>query len=237
MAASKEPADILAYFLRSEITEPTRPVSIGQRITTAAAYTPTGNGVTTTYTVPSTPLSCVDAVTVATVAQTEWVDYTVDIEAHQVIFTTAPANGAAISITYKYVASGASNWVYGDEPRNDLEKESYPRIGVTTLDEPEIQKQGMGETDTYDGVLIQIDVLTYRNMVCTYGGVALEGHDLAAAIARSIRNELRRTFEARLAAKLFKPVILSKRSAPFEEDHNTYRHIIELRLEAFNIGE
>lgn len=238
MAASTEPADIIAFFLRSEITEPTRPVALGQRITTPVPYTPIGDGITATYTVPSIPLSCVDSVTVASVAQTEWVNYTVDTEANQVIFSVGsiPANLAAISITFKYV-SGAANWIYADEPRNDLTKESYPRIGVTALDEPEIQKQGMGETDTYDAVLLQIDVLTYKNMMCTYGGVALEGHDLAMAIARSIRNRLRRALETRLAAKIFKPVILSKRSAPFEEDQATYRHIIELRLEAFNIGE
>lgn len=232
MAASTEPADILTFFLRSEITEPTRPVALGQRMTQTTS-TPTGDGVTTTYTLASTPTCCVDSVTVTAVAKVEYVDYTVDIIANQVIFTTAPANAAAIVITYRY----GSNWIYSDSPRDDLAKSSYPRVAVTSLDEPEIAKQGMGETDTYDSVLIQVDVLTYKDMVCTLSSVSYEGQALARVIARNIRNRLRRATDTRLAAKLFKATVLSNRAAPFEEDQNTFRHIIEARLEAFNIGE
>lgn len=224
---------MVAYFLRAQLTEPTRTTPSYSARMTPSTYNVTGNGTTTTYTVPNTPLCCVTAVTVAAAPQTEYVDYVVDIENNQVVFTTAPANLAAIVINYRH----GTNWIWSDETRDEIVESSYPRIVVIPLDEAEVQKTGLGETQTYDRVLVQIDVLSLKNAIVTVDGVAREGSQVTTSIARSIVQKIRTNTEAKIGAKLFQPRVLGKRQAPFEAEYGVHRHIIEVQYQAFNAGD
>lgn len=231
MAVSYEPEDVLTYYLRSQITELDRK-ELGKR-TYSRTQTFSGDNSTTEFSLTSLPLCAVTSVSISSVAQTEFVNYTVDYENNKVVFSSAPASGSSnISISYVY----GINWIFAGEARTDLSFESYPRISVQALSEQQKKRMGLGEYDTLDFVPFQIDILCVAKQGLLINGLWREGAFVARYLSREVISKLK-LVEQKIGAQLFHPAILNNISVPFEQQFNRYRRVVDVRLETFNAGE
>lgn len=107
---------LLREILRNNVTDP-----LSRGTSTTGSFT--GNGTTTQFTLTEQPLNAT-AVTVAGDSKTMGVDYTITYETKVVTFATAPADGAAIVVTYRY-ATGNKSLVYLAFPDTTA---AYPQI-------------------------------------------------------------------------------------------------------------
>ena len=232
MANLTEPDEILQNFLRSTVAEVTR-VGLSNRQTTDSESF-NGTGAQTVFTITKTPLLAINSVTVDAVEMTAYLDYQIDIDNSKITFTTAPGSG-----TDNVVISleKGSNWIFTDLPRDDLKKENYPRIGIQALDE-DGNLQGLGEHDTWDTVIFQIDIVAYKDQKCTIATEAKQDMDVAQHLARAVRSAIKNNWQGKLLKhKLFEPVYAGNAPIPFDESNNMYRRVLTINFNAQNIGE
>jgi hypothetical protein len=226
-----EPVDILVQFLRVNVTELTRNGLSNRQ--TAGTQSFNGDGATDIFTLTTQPV-CIKTVTVGGVLQTCYLHYEIDIDNKKIKFNAGyiPAVGTNnIVVTF----DSGSTWVYPDKPREDLKKSNYPRLGVTHLVENSYD-MGMGETETYDSLTFQIDVVAFKDQLCTVGSESIADADVAQYLARQVCKKIKRS-RALIQNKLYNPVILNNYPVPFEDDKHIVRRIIEVKYEANNAGE
>eukprot|EP00916_Digyalum_oweni_P004723 GHVL01008363.1.p1 GENE.GHVL01008363.1~~GHVL01008363.1.p1 ORF type:complete len:238 (+),score=-3.50 GHVL01008363.1:94-807(+) len=84
---------------------------------------------------------------------------------------------------YNSANRSGEEWIYDDWPKASLSEKSFPRVSVRKLTE-DGRIIGLGDTDTWDGVSIQFDVLIHRKT-----GVVTVTHtdEAVGAIANSPR--------------------------------------------------
>lgn len=81
--------------------------------------------------------------------------------------------------TARSAAGLSSNWIYPDRPlvKNMLgEKNNFPRIGIWTLPESTLEKLAMDDTENYDLMRFQGEVVTVKKLVCTTVSTTDESH-------------------------------------------------------------
>ena len=233
MGNIKEPDVVIAEFLNAEVTELVR-VGLSLR-NTNAVETFDGDGAETEFTVTNTKLLCVNSVSVDAVVHKKYLDYNIDLINNKIIFTSAPASGTDnISIDYDYNISGTT-WVHPDKPRKDLSRDSYPRLGVTNLNESH-EFAGQNETDMFGSVSIQIDVITYKNLKCTIGGETKEGQDVVDYLARQVISKLKNPTSP-IKYKLWNPVIKENRNIPYNEKSKIFHKVVSVGFAGKNIGD
>jgi len=232
MTVSYEPEDILTYFLRSRVTEPTRENGNIRQTNTVETFD--GDASTVAFTVGSKPLCCINSITVDAVALVEYSDFTIDYRNHKITFTTAPASGTDnISVDYDY----GKNWIYPDAARTELTEASYPRISVLFLDESEQAKLGMGDTDTKDVYRLQIDIMASKHYTAEINSEDIGAEQIVRYLAREVIKAIKRHADNQIGVKLFFPTILSNIPLPFEEKYGRYRRVVDVQFETFNAGE
>lgn len=224
-----EPDLILVNFLRSRITEVTRQGYNDRYTNKSQNYTATADQ---TAFVTTFPMSCVNSVVVDGVTMVPYLEYALDPDNKTVTLVTGASVGVTVTVDYET----GTNWVYPDKPRSDLSRDQYPRIGVTKITESGLP-QGNSEDDTYDSVVFQIDVLTFKDLLCTINSETKEGEDVVQYLARQVTTKLKTEWRSYLKNKLFNPLILKNDPSPFEPNKNIFRRIIEVKFNAFNIGE
>lgn len=232
MANLTEPDEQLMNFLRSTITEVARTGLSNRQTNTVETFN--GDAATKIFTLTVAPV-CINSVSIGGTTQTAFLDYQIDLDNKKITFTTAPATGTNnISVD----TDTGSSWIYTDFPRDDLAKASYPRIGITVINESGDQ-QGLGATGTYDGVGFQLDVVAYKDQACTNAGSdKIQGMDVAQLVARRLRTAIKNNWDSELLRyALFYPVYVNNIPLPFDEDNNLFRRIVSVNFEALNIGE
>lgn len=232
MANLTEPDEILMNFLRSTVTEVTRTGVSNRQTNTVETF----NGDTTTkiFTLTVAPV-CINSVSVGGTTQVAYLDYQIDLDNKKITFTSAPGTGTGnISVD----TDTGSNWVYTDFPRDDLKKASYPRIGITVINESG-EQQGIGATGTYDNISFQLDIVAYKDQACTNAGSdKIQGMDVAQLIARRVRTAIKNNWDSELLNySLFYPVYQNNIPLPFDESNNLFRRIVTVSFDALNIGE
>jgi len=225
-----EPEYIFNHFLRANVAEITRTGVANRTSTDTQSYN--GDGADKTFVTTNQPLA-ISSVVVGGVTQEPYIAYQINLDTKTVTFTTAPAVGVS-NVVINYIKG--SNWIYPDEPRDDLKKLSFPRIVTTKISENS-SWEAMGEDQTYNTIIFQIDVLTYKEQMCTIGSEQKEGQDVATKLARNVVAAIRNNWRTQLKGELFHPTITNNFSVPFDVQNNIFRNIIEVQVQAFNIGE
>jgi hypothetical protein len=150
LSDSKEIKKELVVFLRNSDV-----LSVATRGVTTTTQTFSGNTILTAFTLTSTPVRNVRAITISAVAKAFGTDYTVNYATGVVNFTVAPGSGTNnISVQYDY---GSSDKIFSDFPRVDLGITSYPRIALE-LTSKSSSEMALGATSTLNDYLISIYV-------------------------------------------------------------------------------
>ena len=227
-----EPNEILVHFLRANLTDLVRyNPAFASRLTSATQQF-NGTGSANEFTLTNIPDS-ITSVTADGVLQVPHLNYQIDLDNKKIKFNVGyiPIAGTNnITVVYKH----GQSWIHPDKPREELKRSSYPRIGVIPINENS-EDMGMGETDTYDTFTFQIDVVAYKDQLCTIGAEYKDGPDVVQYLARQVIKYLQEN-RVDLRNKLYNPVILNNFPTPFEDDKHIVRRIIELKLEANNAG-
>lgn len=233
MSNLTESDEQLMNFLRSTVTEITR-TGLSNRQTNSQTQSFSGNDSTTVFTLTNKAV-CINFVTISGSTQTAFLDYQIDLDNKKITFTTAPATGTN-NIVVNH--DTGTNWIYTDVPRDDLKKVSFPRLVITTINESGVL-QGLNQNDTFDTVTLQIDIIAYKDQLCTNAGSdKIQGMDVAQLLARSVRTAIKNNWRAELMSyALFNPTYLNNIPLPFDEGNNLFRRIITISFDALNIGE
>lgn len=224
----EEPEEIIYNFLRARVGELTRS-GLSNR-TSLDSQTFAGDNSTTEFTLTNQPM-CIISITVGGVTQIPYEQYNIDLDNKKIKFTTAPANAAAIVVNFKT----GTNWIFPDSPRATLTKKSYPRIGSYQLNKSSVFEEIGSTADTYDTALFQIDVIAYKDQVCTTINDTVTGVDVAKYLARQIENAFKDYTYPDLAYVVKYWQILDNAPVPFAEPLNIHRRVINLRVEFRNL--
>lgn len=144
-----EAIDELLVFLRnSDILTTT------QRNVTTATETFSGTGSTTNFSFTNTSVKNVRSVTVNSVAQTNYVDYTINYVDGEIDFTSAPASGTDnVEVSLDH----GSDRIFDDWPRDDLSINSYPRVSLQLSPMSSTEGDTSGAT-TFSDALFSVTV-------------------------------------------------------------------------------
>ena len=219
------------HFLRVNIDEITRVGLSNRQVADTQSFN--GDGATDVFTLTNQPV-CINSVTVNSVIQTIYLHYEIDIDNKKIKFNAGyiPAVGTNnIVVSFDKTAT----WIYPDKPRDELSKSSFPRIGVISLTENSTD-MGMGETDTYDELVFQIDVVGYKDQICQVGSDTISDSDVVQYLARDVIKKLKRN-KSQLFNALYDVKILNNYPTPFENDKHIVRRIIEVKFNTTNAGE
>ena len=231
MSNITEAEDILAEFFRGEVPEVTREGLANRQTTDSQSFS--GDGSTKVFTLTNTPIA-INSVTVGSTVQNKHLAYAIDLDNKLITFGTAPTSGTNnVVVSYER----GSLWINPDKPRDDLSESKYPRMGVMTITQSE-NPMGVGVGGPYwmDGVY-QIDVVTYKGQKCIINGETKEGQDVANYIGRQAISALTRGTLTNLGLTLHTPRIITNIPLPFDEEKNQFRRLIEVQLNAQDIGK
>ena len=233
MANLKEPDEILMHFLRSTVTEITR-TGLANRQTNSATQSYNGTGSKTVFTLTNQPV-CINSVSVGGATMVAYLDYQIDLDNKTVTFTTAPAIGVS-NVVINH--DTGTNWIYTDNPRDDLASSSYPRLVITSINESG-SLQGLNNSDTYDTLTFQIDVLAVKDQACTNAGSdKIQGMDVAQLLARRVRTAMKNNWlDELMKYAFFNPVFINNIPIAFDEGNNLFRRVVTISFDALNVGE
>lgn len=224
----REPDEILAEFLRAEVTEVTR-VGLSNR-QEANNQTFSGDGAETEFTMTTQPV-CVNSAVVDGNTLTKYSDYEIDLTNKMITFFTAPANDTNnVVIT----AKKTSSWVYPGKARDDLTKGSFPRIAITTLS-MEGNLFGIGSTNLWNRVTMQVDIMAYHEQKCTINSETRTGQDVAEYISQQVITAIVTNLSG-MGKRMQMPVLMRCMPMPFEEGQNVFRIIQEWSFQALDMN-
>ncbi|KKK71871.1 hypothetical protein LCGC14_2909570, partial [marine sediment metagenome] len=231
MANLTEAEDILAEFFRAEVSEVTRENLVNRQTTDSQSFN--GDGSTKVFTLTNNPVA-INSVTVGGTVQNKYIAYAIDLDNKLITFETAPGAGSSnVVVSYEK----GSNWIFPDKPRGDLDESKYPRISVIPLTQSELPLGiGVGGPYWMDGVY-QIDTVAYKGQKCIINTETKEGQDVANYLGRQAISALTRGTLNKLGLKLYTPRIITNIPLPFNEEHNIFRRMIEVELNAQDIGK
>ena len=244
MSLLREPEDILSEFLRAEYKEPARS-GLSKRHTNAIE-TFNGDNNITEFTVSNTNLLCINEIQLSAVKQTKYGHYDIDLRNNKIKFKTPPPIGVDnVSIDYDY---GSESWIYPDKPRENLNRNKYPRIAIFILNQPS-DRLAISDDIRLDNVNFQIDILTKMGIKATNfievksDGTTttvtetIEGERIVRILSRGIVNTIQRKIRNEIKKVLWDQRILGNTPVPFDEPNGIFRRTVEAGLKSFNIGE
>lgn len=223
----QEPEEIIMNFVRSRVSELTRSTpSLSNRQTTDSESF-NGDNSTTEFTL--TESSAVVAINTITIGGTEvypYTDFNIDLDNKTIKFRTAPATGTNnVVVSYEK----GSTWVYPDKPRDTLQKNSCPRIGILKVAESGTFRE-VGSTDTNDSVTIQFDIVSYNGLICTVGSDTIGPNDTVKYLARQLINAIKSGWSNYLIHRVRDFSIVESNPMPFEPDKNIFRWVVSVRF-------
>lgn len=168
--------------LRKRVTDP------ADRTKTSATDEFTGNGILTSFELTNNSLVYINTVTVDGVPQRILRDYEIYFgkargDKPQVIFLTAPADDAVISINYYY----GSNWIYFGYPQVEA---TMPRIGMLARDGQMIPA-GVGDIEHFTYPKFNILVSVRSGVEYNINGIKYSGEKLLDYLTDQIRKAVR----------------------------------------------
>jgi hypothetical protein len=223
-----EPEDIIQNFLRGYVAEVTRLDDAGDPIAdrqTLQTETFNGNTVLTEFTM-SNNTTCFYTVKISGTLQIPYFHYDIDYNNRKIRFISPPPTGTD-NIEVKYYSG--SNWIFTDQPRDDLSKLKYPRISVIKLTEPHTFK-GTGTTETYLNTSFQIDILSFKDLICSIESENKEGYDVTRYISRKVLQAFKDDWKTQLGYKINLWDILANNPQVFNPDNNLFVSRIEMGI-------
>ena len=227
--------EIYVEFLRAEISEVTRIGYNARHTNTSESFD--GDGSEDTFELSNTQVQCINSVTVDGVIQTKYLNYDIDLNNNKIVFKSGSIPGAGtdnVVVDYDYNAANSS-WIYPDKPRQELTKSQYPRIGVMLINNPG-ESMGIGESDRWHSVKIQVDILTIKGLKATINSETFEGQDLVNYIASQV---IKKTFDenSKIKNKLEVLELLQNYPMPFNEETNQFRRVLSFSFQGKNVGD
>ena len=224
----EDPEEIITHFLRANLDEITRQDCKDRLSTTTDSFT--GDASTVEFVLSTTPDS-ITSVTVDGVAQIPYLHYNIDLDNKRIKFITAPGDTIPIVVTSKI----GSSWIYPDSPRQDLTKNSYPRIGSWVISDSS-DFEGLGTTtNTYDTVVIQFDILAYKDQLCIVNEETIADIDVAKYLSRQVKNAFKDNLNTELIYMVYDFQIINSIPVPFTDALNIHRRIMEIRFQFRNL--
>jgi len=223
-----EPEEVIYNFLRARVDEVTR-TGLSNRMT-ADTQNFSGNASDTEFTLTEQP-ECIVSVVVDGVTQIPYTAYNIDLDNKKIKFATAPASGTDnIVVSFKK----GSNWIYPDLPRVDLSKNNFPRIGSWQISKTSGFEEVGDQSNTYDTVVFQIDVLSYKDLLCEVSGESFSGPDVTRYLARQVENAFKDYAKTDLIGVLYDFQILDNSPAPYQSPLNIFQRIMQIRFNMRN---
>lgn len=236
MTATYEPEEILKDFLRK------RMVSDDPRSSRHTTKTYTLNGTSGEQTIDlsgqsSATIQFINMVTLDATAKKKYVDYEYDLRSKTVTIYASSAGTNNLTITWY---ENSTDWIYTDQPRIESTTSAYPRIRVWKTDE-NADRLGSEATTTPAGfggtVTFQVDVY-FRNQHegFTMGGKYRTNEEITKYLARKVVEHVRNYIND-MYPKLHSFSVLSNRPFEFDQERQSYRHIINLQAQSEVIGQ
>ena len=223
-----EPEEIINEFLRANVTELVRrnaanDANLANRQSNdTQSYTATASQTVFTIT-DNTPISCINQVTINATKIYKYIDYDIDLDNNKITLKTGATLSDAVVIDYDY----GGNWIFPDKPLDSLSYTSYPRVSVILLTESQRQR-AMSDDFYYKNMTLQIDVIGFKDQLCTYDSSSIEGTDVVNAIGRDIVTQIKTKWRDEMKTALFNFNIISNNPSPFNEGTSQFRRILEI---------
>lgn len=223
------PKTVLADFLRHRLTDP--------RARAEDIKTETFNGGSTEYSLnPDSGKKhySVTDVSVEGSSKSKWKDYYIDQQNSKIIFFSATSSGTDnVSISYK---QGATNWIYEDKSRTDLNPKSFPRVNILIIGGSG-NRLGTYKSNMEVSFQFQIDIWTKEKQAFTIDNHSYEGDKLSEYLA----NQVTKAFEDyvdELHPQLYSYFLTNyPRDLGFNRDMECFHHIVEVELKGVDPGE
>jgi hypothetical protein len=227
----REPAEILKNFLRYKLSEITRSGLSNRQTRTTKTFI--ASGTATEFALgSSTAVVSINYATVNGVTANMYSDFNIDVENQKITFINPPSTSTNIIVGYDY----GDSWIYVSYNKKVFTNTDYPIVVITPLTENKTP-QGESEDVTFDTITFQIDVLAFKDKLCTIGIDTLEGPIVAQYMARELVKVLKYQWRSNIINALFTPEIGNNIPIPFDESRGIYRRMIEVKFNAFNAGE
>jgi len=224
----EDPEEIIAHFLRANLSEITRQDCADRLSTATDSFT--GDASEVEFVLDTTPDS-ITSITVDGITQIPYLHYNIDLDNKSIKFRDAPGNTLAIVVNSKI----GSSWIYPDSPRLDLTKNSYPRIGSWVISDSSDFEE-LGDTaDTYDTVVMQFDILAYKDQLCTVSSETIADIDVAKYLSRQVKNAFKDNLNSELIYMVSDFQIINSIPVPFTDALNIHRRIMEIRFQFRNL--
>lgn len=162
----------------------------------------------------------------------KWEDYDVDLKNKQIIFKTAPINNEIVTINYK---EGATNWIFLDLPREDLGTQSFPRMRILLVSQPDF-RVGAFNSSLHSTLHVQVDIWTRSRNPFTISGRSYNDIDLAYFLANQARLAFKNN-EDDVYPRLHSYRSIAFREMGYDNTHSAYHGILEFNLQGIDVGE
>jgi len=224
----EEPEDIILNFVRSRITELVRrnkddDANLANR-QTADSQTFNPSALQTDLVLTNTPVSIVN-ITVDGSPAYAYQEYNIDLDNKTIKFNTGFVGTEEVIVNY----FKGSDWVFPDKPRDDLKRDSYPRIACIQLTEnPDFIE--LGSTETNEIVSFQFDILAYKDQTCIIDTEKKEGVDVVNYLARKIINAFKDYWVSDVLYVIRDIDFISNEPIPFDEILNIFRRTVDIQF-------
>jgi hypothetical protein len=159
----------------------------------------------TNFTLTQTKVKNIRSLTVQSVSKQFVKDYTINWETGVITLLTGATLNDAVAINYDYTSStDATEKIWYDLPRADINIESFPRIGMA-LTSSTTEPLGLGGTNHISDIIVTIFVSMPVNKVSTIAG-GLGGVIDLGNILKSVRDRIRTNAKSFYSFKWITPL-------------------------------
>lgn len=230
MATLTKPSDIIAEFLRARLTDPrARYTSDSDTFTATAGQTV----FTLTPTNASHLVRAITSVTVASVSQKKWQEFTIDLKAPNITQLTGVSENDEVIVNY-YTSASGSEWIYPGMPIGTMAASKFPRISVQLINMTS-DRAGPATAELIDLAHFQIDCWTKEGYGKTISSEFYTEQKLADYLGERVKEAFADHIDD-LYPKLYDYVGVAFGQMPFEEATHTFRHKQENTLNGINLG-
>ena len=230
MATLTRPEDVVVEFLRARLTDPrARHTAESDNFVATSSQT----AFVLTPATGTDQIRAITGVTVDSVTQLKWEDYTIDLKAKTVTLKTGATEDDAVAINYLSSASG-SEWIYPDFPISTLSKTKFPRISVQVIDK-DANRNGPYTASVTNRILLQIDCWIKDGYSKTISSKYYAKQDLAEYLGHQVElafiDNVNDLFDL-----LYDYEGITFGNLPYEEETQKYRHSQRVVLYGTNVG-
>ncbi|MHA1168699.1 MAG: hypothetical protein ACTSRU_12805 [Candidatus Hodarchaeales archaeon] len=224
-----EPDEMFAEFLRVNVTEIVRTGVSNRQDDDSQSFN--GTGAETEFVLDNVPWA-VQSVTVGGVEKKKYTDYNIDLRNKKITFVTAPVSGTNNVVVSYYKTD---SWIFPGKPRKVLKKSGYPRINVINLTMGG-KIDGIGSTDFWNDVRLQVDILAFHKQSCTIETEVLTDEQVCKYVGRKVIDAVLANFKTDLGNRMVSPELIRSMPMPFDEKNNVFRVMQEWKFEGQNMN-